>query len=60
MTTTYMVHFEVIAPKFSREPRLKAVTISEGYSTFEDIRKILALPLGLKSENINVLALALR
>ncbi len=58
---TYIVSFTIInAPKFTVTDRVSSVKLTEGYSDFEDIRKILSMPLGLKPENILVKAAMLK
>jgi hypothetical protein len=52
----YLVRFDITRPNYV--PRSKVVTLREGYSTFEDIRKILAIPLGVKVEEIDIMDLA--
>lgn len=42
-------------PKFAR--RIKKVTITSGYTEFEDIRKILAIMVGLKPADVRVYAI---
>lgn len=59
MNTVYAVTFKAIAPKFDDKERLKLVTLTDGYSDFEDIRKILGIPLGLKPEQIKIMALTI-
>lgn len=55
--TKYGVSFKVIATKFNDKERIKIVTLTDGYSDFEDIRKILSIPLGLQPENIKIISL---
>jgi len=55
----YVVYFGVVGTDVKYVDRTKQVSLKEGYSTFEDIRKILAIQLGLKAENIKVNSLAL-
>jgi hypothetical protein len=55
----YVVYFGVVGTDVKYVDRTKQVSLKEGYSTFEDIRKILAIQLGLKAENIKVKSLAL-
>lgn len=57
--TTYLVSYEVIdTGKLDYAPGVGKVFLSEEYgSTFEDIRKMLAIPRGLKAENIYVKSL---
>ena len=55
--TKYGVSFKVIATKFNDKERIKIVTLADGYSDFEDIRKILSIPLGLQPENIKIISL---
>jgi hypothetical protein len=55
----YVVYFGVVGTDVKYVDRTLAVSLKEGYSTFEDIRKILAIQLGLKAENIKVKSLAL-
>jgi hypothetical protein len=50
----FSVSFRIVDTEKEYVPRTKIVSISEGYSEFEDIRKILAISLGLKVENIAV------
>jgi len=57
--TRYAVTFKVLAPKFKTDDRIKLVALEDGYSDFEDIRKILSLPLGVKVEEIKVMSLAI-
>jgi hypothetical protein len=53
------VYFGIVGTDRKYVDRTKQVSLKEGYSTFEDIRKILAIQLGLKAENIKVKSLAL-
>ena len=50
----YSVFYEIEGTEKKYKSRTTSVMITEGYSTFEDIRKILAIRLGLKPENIRV------
>jgi hypothetical protein len=60
MTTaiTYMVFVEIVGTLKPWKPRSVQVTIGPEYgSTFEDIRKVIAIPLGLKATNIQIKSL---
>lgn len=50
----YSVHFNIVGTNREYASRTKTVSIAEGFSTFEDIRKILSISLGLKPENIDI------
>ena len=54
----YLVSYDVIGTGDKKYSSAHGkVTITEGYSTFEDIRKIVAIPRGLKAENIDIQAI---
>lgn len=50
----YNVHFVVIKPRWSDKTRNSRVSIIQGYSVFEEIRKILALTASTMSESVNI------
>ena len=54
-TTKYAVTFNILKPGY--KSRTKIVRITEGYSVFEDIRKIISITLTVKPEDIDVTAL---
>lgn len=59
ITTNYVV-FHDFPNHPNYKPRLKNVTLTSGYTEFEDIRKILAILVGLKPEDVRILSVDFR
>jgi hypothetical protein len=56
--TTYAVTYTVTAEKFDNDRRMASkVVLFEGYSDFEDIRKMLAVKKGVSPTDIKILAI---
>ncbi|KAI4218790.1 MAG: hypothetical protein L6R40_008750 [Gallowayella cf. fulva] len=56
--TRYAVSFKVkLGGKWSDSPRTKTVVLTEGYTDFSDIPKIITLPLGIQPGDVEILSL---
>jgi hypothetical protein len=53
----YLVHYKIDKPNY--KARYTKVSIREGYTTFEDIRKILAIGVSATIEQIEIQSLML-
>lgn len=50
----YEVEYTVFATGYSNSPTVTSVRLIDGYSAFEDIRKIIGITRGVNAENILV------
>ncbi len=52
--THYHVGYTIDKPRYATDMRVTEVTLSEGYSAFEDIRKIISIRQGCTVEEIKI------